>query len=190
MNLKSSTTPFRIIFCAVGLSSASLGAAQSDSNEIVLSHFENPLVDEWKGNEAHEYPLEIEFNPDFVKQGDASAKWIIDRSAWLTLREVPADWASAFAISMWIYAEAAIGQDINFVIDAGGQDDTPGYFIHQIPITWDGWNEVIVPLSEFKSSKDGISLENVTSFRITAQGWNANRIPAAILYLDDLKLLL
>lgn len=179
--------PFLTLLPALAVASTSFSQASPD--EILISGFEAPVEDEWAGNASHAYPLETAMDESLVKQGTASAKWIIDRSPWLQINTVPSDWSDAFALSLWVYGEEALEQEINLVVDVRDADGSEGYFIHQFPVTWEGWQEVIVPLSDFKSSTDGLSLENVASMRITAQGWNARRIPGAVVYLDDLKLL-
>lgn len=156
---------------------------------LLLSGFESP--GEWvlEGRKTTE-PFTLETSPAKVKEGRSSAKWSqLDYNKWTRLAKVPADWSAYEAVSLWIYAEKANGQQINFSVGSPSPESEQGYYLYSVKVDWTGWQQLVVPFSRFKSPRKTAGWSKIASFKITAGGWGAEPLPDTVLYLDDLRLL-
>ncbi|AHF93302.1 sugar-binding protein [Opitutaceae bacterium TAV5] len=167
-------------------------SADAGSAALLLSGFEAPLENDWALNPAAP-ALSPETRPEFIKEGKTSARWEnLPMHSWLNLKpgNPPADWSAYEAISIWINAEKANGQVINFTAGSSGTNGEGDYFIAQVTVDWTGWKQVIIPLERFIRNRSPKGWNAITGFQIAAKGWGGvQALPDTVLWLDHLQLI-
>ncbi len=179
------------ISCAV-LSSFIVCANAEDSTKdaLTISKFEPPIAEEWYGANPKQCPLSEESNSEYVKEGTTSGKWIPSAQPWVNLINCPKDWSGYEALSVWIYAENAIGQKINWSLASPGSNGGGDYFLYMLSVDWKGWKNVVIKLKEFEKQRDAQGLESVAGLLITSKGWGApTPLPDAVIYFDEMRLI-
>lgn len=168
------------------LTSFSARAEETDES-LLLSGFEEPLVDEWRSNNE-KYPAFVaELDPEKVKEGTSSGKWESgpQSNPWLFLKEIPTDWSEYEGLSLWLYSENGNGQLVNITVKSG-----EGYYLYQIYVDWQGWNHVIIPIAAFKAPRPVVGWSDVSGLMISLKGYGQEEpLPDTLLYFDDLRLI-
>lgn len=161
-----------------------------ESDELVLSKFESPLGDDWYGAAETHCPFIEETDPERVKEGQASGKWEPSKEPWIHLRNCPKDWSPYTMLSVWIYAENAVGQKINWSLSSPNTNGDGDYFLYQMTVNWEGWKQVEIDLDKFRKGRDAKGMNAIEGFMISSKGWGAEEsLPDAVLYFDDMRLI-
>jgi len=161
------------------------GFAAEDS--LQLSAFEEPISAEWRSNSEKIPAFTLIQDPEKVKEGAGSGMWraTAPSNPWLMLNECPPDWSDYEALSVWIYAEVANEQQINFVAESG-----EGYYLHPVKVSWTGWNHLVIPFASFNSPRPVNGWNDISHFRITLKGYGQQEpYEDTVLYFDDLRLI-
>ncbi|PAW76578.1 MAG: hypothetical protein B9S32_14465 [Verrucomicrobia bacterium Tous-C9LFEB] len=169
-------------------------AQDAATHRLLLSGFEKPLDEEWSRDGANGgSPFDVESNVEKVKAGATSARWEPSRRPWLFLKKCPEDWSAYQALRVWIYAQEANGQKINFWINADGE---PGvvegklrsYYFYQLKVDWTGWRQVVIDLNQCKPVRSPRGWNQISSLMISAKGGGAEPLPGHVLWWDEMEL--
>ena len=175
-------------FVLVALSSvAALPVHAEEEESLLLSGFEEPIIDQWRSNNDKYPPFVSELDPEKVKEGTSSGKWEAgpQSNPWLFFKETPADWSGYEGMSFWLYSENGNGQQLNITVNSG-----EGYYLHRVNVDWQGWNHVVIPFSEFSAPRKVAGWNDVSGLMFSLKGYGQEEpLPDTLLYFDDLRLI-
>lgn len=162
-------------------------AGNSRADTLQIDSFETQPF-QWQAalDQPDRAPFTKETSAEKIKEGSASARWSVSQRPWAIIKHAPEDWSPYQALSLWIYADKANGQILNFWVYSG--EGGQNYYFHKLVIDWTGWKQIVLPLSEFHAVRDPIGWNKVTGFMISGKGGDATPLADSVLWLDDIKL--
>lgn len=162
-------------------------AGNSRADALQIDSFETQPF-QWQAaiDQPDRPPFTKETAAEKIKDGSASARWSVSQRPWAIIKHAPEDWSPYQTLSLWIYADKANGQILNFWVYSG--EGGQNYYFHKLAVDWTGWKHIILPLSEFRAVRDPEGWNKVTGFMISGKGGEAIPLADSVLWLDDLKL--
>jgi hypothetical protein len=146
-----------------------------------------PLLDEagdlsrWKG-------LAVNTDRAFIKEGAASARWVgAEKRSFASIDPVPSDWSTWNALSFWVHSAVSNGAVIAISIGSTNQHPGDGYF-KLVTLDWQGWRQLVLPLSTFSRNRSPKGWGAVTSFTLMTEGYGAKSKPDTVLFIDAMRL--
>lgn len=88
--------------------------------------------------------------------------------------QVPAtqtNWAGYKAIRFWVHSRAATNATILLGLSSPGVNGQGDYYFHYFKVDWVGWKPMIVPFSQFRSSRQPTGFHKITMINFNARGW-------------------
>ncbi|GAT31845.1 carbohydrate binding domain-containing protein [Terrimicrobium sacchariphilum] len=178
-------TSLSFLFAGTFVLAVLVGNSRADTLEI--DSFETQPF-QWQAamDQPDRAPFTKEASAQKIKEGSASARWSVSQRPWAIMKHAPEDWSSYQALSLWIYADKANGQVLNFWVYSG--EGGQNYYFHKLVVDWTGWKQIVLPLSEFHAVRDPAGWNKVTGFMISGKGGEAAPLADSVLWLDDIKL--
>ncbi len=98
------------------------------------------------------------------------------------------DWRGYKGLRFWVYSEAATNAEIMLTLTSPGPNGQADYYFWSFRVNWRGWNSVIVPFSQLKTSRRPAGLHNITKIVFNSKGWWLSPKPNTQLTFDRIAL--
>ncbi len=125
---------------------------------------------------------------DIRKAGESALEWQTDQGA-IVSTEIPHDWTPFDTLEMWMYADEASDAVLAIVLQSDSPDsEQRDYFLRHLPIDWEGWKKLVLPLRGFGGSWRPVGRHQIDSLAFHPRGWDAVEVPRTMLLIDEIKL--
>ena len=124
-----------------------------------------------------------------VKNEVSSAKWELASVERMVVDTAITDISDYAEIRFWAHSNAAEPVKAILRIDSENKDtEGDDYYSYSLNFNWDGWKEVVIPISDLKASRTPVGLDKISKFWITASGWNQTPNKNGVVYLENIRL--
>lgn len=129
---------------------------------------------------------------DVTHEGAHSALWEdVTRRHTAFCDAIPHDWSRYSALSFWMHAERATGQQFH-VLAFSDNPRTQGldyYYAWKIPVDWTGWKRFTLRFDDMETIREPVGWNKIDRLAFTTHWFVAEEGPGTVLHLDDIRLL-
>jgi hypothetical protein len=107
---------------------------------------------------------------------------------WVECLRVPADWRPFDHLRFWAWSDEPNGQEVRVRLHAQGPEGEPGSYWSAFTVTWNGWQEIVLPLWAFEAAGKPAGWDRITRMVMCAGGGEVPTQPNTYLALDEVRL--
>ncbi|MCL6520670.1 MAG: heparinase II/III family protein [Armatimonadetes bacterium] len=128
-------------------------------------------------------------DPALSYNGSPSPKWEQSKSAVVKTEDIPHDWSNFSCLEFALHSQKATGSTFMVVLGSeNSESEGSDYFNIPIKVDWEGWKHFIIHFNELSRSRLPVGFHKIDYLMFTAEGWNMQPHPEAVLNIADLRL--
>lgn len=103
----------------------------------------------------------------------------------------PLDLTGYEAASVWVHSARPTGAFVSLVLVSRDKEaGKDGTYLHRIAVDWEGWKQIVVPLSQFRVVREPAGFNRIDMILLASQGYTSGEPkPDTQLRFDDLRFL-
>jgi hypothetical protein len=122
------------------------------------------------------------------KAGQGALRWDKHtQNSGIGCLKAPSDFSAFNAMSFWLHSSHANNATFMIIFESPREKGVFSYYSQKVTVDWVGWQKIELRFRAFGKAREPAGWDKISTFRLTASGWNQRVEDESVWVIDDLQ---